>query len=295
MRFAKRFRHKASSETQSPRNLYPAAGLGLFLIGVLCSFYLAFPDTILKERLIHELESRLPIQVELAETTLQPILSLTGGQATVNLSSQTEPLFQLDSFNVNPKWSSILTGDPGLEGEIRSATGELSFAWRRSGPLAMTANALPFDLPLTTSPPMRLAGNLTTAQVTTAVPLQKATESRIDITLDQVTVQGLEALTSNAAGLWLAKFTLRMTGQGTAFSIEQLETSGGDLLVSGEGTFMLVTANPQNSRINLNLTVRAGSQADPTLVSLLKLAGTQQSDGSRKLRLTGTLAKPVIR
>lgn len=66
-------------------------------------------------------------------------------------------------------------------------------------------------------------------------------------------------------------------------------------MISGKGTLMLASSKPQNSRINLNLSVRVDKQVNPTLASLLELVGTQQSDGSRKLRLTGTLAKPVIR
>ena len=298
MRCAKRLRKRAASGTpaaRKPHNLYRVAGLGLFLLGLLCSFYLAFPDAVLRQRLVHELEARLPIQVDLAEAGLRPLLTLAGKQATISLSRQPGVLFHIESFNIDPKWISLLTGNPGLEGELRSATGELSFDWQRNGPLALTGSDLPFDIPLKTSPPMRFAGTLTMGEVATTVPLQRATESRVDITLDQITVQGLAALTSDAAGFHLGRISLQMTGRGTSFSIKKLEARGGDLEVTGEGTLMLMTANPQNSRLNLNLTVRAGNQADPTLASLLELVGTQQSDGSRKLRLTGTLAKPVIR
>lgn len=298
MQFVKRSQQRVTGKTPTPRKargFYLVAGPGLFLLGLLCSFYLAFPDAILKQRLVHELEAWLPIQVDLAEAGLRPLLTLTGEQATVSLSNQPGALIHIDRFRIAPDWISLITGDPGLEGEIRSAAGELSFHWQSSGPLAVAGTNLPFDIPLATSPAMRFAGTLTTGQVTTAVPLQKATKSRIDITLDHVTAQGLEALTTDSAGLRLGKLSLQITGQGTSFSIEQLEISGGDLVVSGEGTLMLATANPQNSRINLNLSIRAGNQADPTLASLLELVGTKQADGSRKLRLTGTLAKPVIR
>ena len=298
MRFAKRLRKRAANGTpaaREPRSLYRAAGLGLFLLGLLCSFYLAFPDAVLRQRLVHEFEARLPIQVDLAEVGLRPLLTLAGKQATISLSRQPGVIFHVESFNIDPKWISLFTGDPGLEGELRSATGELSFGWQRSGPLTLTGTGLPFDIPLKTSPPMRFAGTLAKGEVATTVPLQRATESLVDITLDQITVQGLEALTSNADGFHLGRISLQMTGRGTSFSVEKLEARGGDLEVTGEGTLMLMTANPQNSRLNLNLTVRAGSRADPTLAGLLELAGTKQSDGSRKLRLTGTLAKPVIR
>jgi type II secretion system protein N len=304
MRLAQRFRRittkrprptEAAAMTRKPWGLYIATGVSLFLLGLLCSFYLAFPDAILRQRLVYELETRLPIQVDLAEATLQPLLTLAGKQMTVRLSGQPEALFQLDTFHISPCWSSLLTGDPGLEGQINSSTGELSFSWQQSGPLAITGTTLPFDIPLATIPATRFSGNLSTGEVTTTAPLQSETRSRININLNQVVVKGLEALTGNKAGLRLGELSLKVNGQGTSFSIEQFEISGGDLVVSGTGTLMLAIANPQNSRINLNLSVRAGNQADPTLAGLLELVGTPQANGSRKLRMTGTLARPVIK
>ena len=298
MRFTKPFRRRATGEatvTRKPRNLYLAAGTGLFLLGLLCSFYLTFPDAILRQRLVYELETRLPLQVDLTEATLQPLLTLAGKQMTVRLSGQPETLFHIDTFHVGPSWIRLLTGKPGFEGEINSSTGELSFSWQQSGPLAITGTTLPFDIPLATIPATRFSGNLSTGEVTTTAPLQSETRSRININLDQVVVKGLEALTGNTAGLRLGELSLKVNGQGTSFSIEQLEISEGDFLVSGNGTLILATANPQNSRINLKLSVRAGSQAGPTLAGLLELVGTPQENGSRKLLMTGTLARPIFR
>lgn len=298
MWFSKPIRRKVTGETtvtRFSRGRYLATGVCLFLLGLLGSFYLTFPDKILRQRLVYELETRLPIQVDLTEATLQPLLTLAGEQMTIHLSGQPEALFQVDTFQVSPRWSKLLIGDPGLEGEFRSSTGKLSFSWQQSGPLAINGTTLPFDIPLATRQAMRISGNISTAEVATTAPLQSETRSRIDIYLDQILVKGLEALTANATGLRLGDISLQITGQGTSFSIKQLKISGGDLLVSGNGTLILATAKPQNSRINLNLSVRAGNQADPTLASLLELVGTSQANGSRKLRMTGTLAQPVFR
>lgn len=277
------------------KGLYLAVGAAVFLLGLLLSFYIAFPDQALRQRLIYELENRLPIQVDLNEVTLRPVLTLTGRGMTARSSGQKQPLLQIDNFSVGPQWLKLFSGDPGLAGEVAAATGELSFSWLRSGPLDVSASSFPLDLPLATNPATRFSGTLNAAEITTSVPLQDATESRLAMNFNQVSVKGLEALTANANGLFLGEISFQMSGQGTSFSINRLETSGGDLVVSGSGTLMLVTANPQNSRINLNLSVRAGDQADPTLTSLLELVGSRQSDGSRKVRLTGTLAKPIAR
>ncbi|MCX5877399.1 MAG: hypothetical protein NT087_14130 [Deltaproteobacteria bacterium] len=280
MRFAKYFRTRPFGETQAGRNpqlLFRAAGLGLFLLGLLCGVYLAFPKEVLRQRLVYELEAGFPIRVDLAEAGLRPLLTLTGEKGSIRYLDRPETIANIERFRFSPFWTGIFTGDPG------------------SGTLAMSATTLPFNIPLSTISGIRFAGILTTGQVTSAAPLQKASRSLIDIRCEQVVLQGLEALTRDAAGLRLGKMSLRMTGEGTVFTIDRLEATGGDVVVSGKGTLMLMMENLQNSNINLKLSVRAGNQEDPTLANFIQLAGTPLSDGSRNLHLTGTLANPVIR
>lgn len=298
MRFTKGPRRRGGEEARQPsknKALYLAVGVGIFLICLLLSFYMTFPDQILRQRLVHELESRSPIRADLKEATLQPIMTVVGQGLSVRMPGQQQTLFQVDNFSVGPQWLKLLSGDPGLTGEIGVSAGELSFSWQASGQLAASARSLPLDIPLATNPATRFSGELESAEIITSAPLQDVTESRFDLDFNQVSLKGLEALTANADGLLLGKVSLQISGQGNSFSVTRLETSGGDLVASGSGTLMLVSANPQHSRINLNLSVRAGNQADPTLTSLLQLVGSQQADGRRKIRLTGTLAKPVAR
>lgn len=298
MRFAKYFRTRPFGETQAGRNpqlLFRAAGLGLFLLGLLCGVYLAFPKEVLRQRLVYELEAGFPIRVDLAEAGLRPLLTLTGEKGSIRYLDRPETIANIERFRFSPFWTGIFTGDPGIKGELSAAGGELALRWQRSGTLAMSATTLPFNIPLSTISGIRFAGILTTGQVTSAAPLQKASRSLIDIRCEQVVLQGLEALTRDAAGLRLGKMSLRMTGEGTVFTIDRLEATGGDVVVSGKGTLMLMMENLQNSNINLKLSVRAGNQEDPTLANFIQLAGTPLSDGSRNLHLTGTLANPVIR
>jgi type II secretion system protein N len=298
MRFIKRFRFRASGETptsRNPRYLFGAAGLGVFLLGLLGGFYLAFPDTALRQRLAHEIEVRFPVRLDLAEAGLQPLLTLSGKKGVIRYPDRPESIFSIDRFSFSPFWTGIFTGDPGVKGKLLTAGGELALRWQRSGPLTMAATGIPVNIPLSASPVLGFAGILSTGQVTSAAPLQKTTKSIVDIAIEKAALQGLEALSGDAAGLRLGTLSLRMVGQGTAFTIERLEASGGDVVLSGNGTFMLAVANPRNSRINLTLSIRAGSQQDPTMANFLEFAGTPLPDGSRKLLLTGTLASPVIR
>lgn len=298
MQLAKRFLSKASSETPTflhSRHLYRAACLVLFFLGLLGGIYLAFPDAVFQQRLVKELEARLPVRIELAEAGLRPLLTLTADKAVIDSLYRPGIHVTIDRFYFSPYLRSLFTSDPAGRGEIFTAGGKVAFRCKRSGPLALEATDLRLNIPLATVPAMRVGATLATGKMISALPLRKNTQSLVDITLDQVVVQGLEALTNTTTGLHLGTLSLRMTGQGTAFSIERLEASEGDLLVSGKGTLLLLLANPRASRINLSLSVRAGSKANPSLTSLLELAGTKQPDGSRKLSLTGTFVNPMIK
>jgi len=301
MQFIKPFRFKASAETPASRNpktslrLYRAAGLAIFLLGLLAGVYLGFPAEVLRQRLVHELEARFPIRVDLAEVGLRPLLTIKGEKGVIHSLDGSETIGSIERFSFSPLWTSFFTGDPGVKGKVSTDGGELACRWQMSGPLAMQATGLPVNFPLAGSSPRRLVGILATGQISSVSPLQKTTRSLVDLTLEKVVLQGLEALSGDAAGLRLGKVSLRMTGQGRAFVIERLEASGGDMLVSGKGSFMLATVDLRNSRINLDLSVRPGSQADTTMANFLELVGPPLPDGSRKLHLTGTLANPVIR
>lgn len=301
MQFMKRFRFKSSAETPAPRNprtslrLYRAAGFGIFLLGLLAGVYLGFPNEVLRQRLVHELESRFQVRVDLAEVGLRPLLTLTGEKGVIRDLDGSEVIGSIERFSFSPLWTSFFTGDPGVKGEFSSGSGVIAFRWQRSGPLLMHATGLPLTLPLAGSSPLSLAGILATGQISSVAPLKNSSKSLVDITFEKAVLQGLEAFSGDASGLRLGQVSLRMTGQGRTFAIERLEASGGDMVVSGKGTFMLATKDPRNSRINLDLSVRPGRQEDQTMANFLELVGPPLPDGNRKLHLTGTLANPVIR
>ena len=292
MRFIKQ---KPGRSLQAEKNTHRVLAGVLFILAFSCGFYLTFPDTLLKQTLINQFEKHFRVQLELTEANLLPLLTLSGKQASIYLPSEAMPFLQIESFSLSPKWLSTITGDPGIKGQLQSSPGHISFHWQKSGELEILGNDMPFEIPLATSPAMRIAGALKTAAIETDVPIKKQTESLLEISLGNVAIRGLGALSGHQNGLKLGSLTLQATGRGNAFTITKFQTIEGDLLIAGQGTLILAAADPIKSRINLNLRVTAGRSADPTLSSLLELAGTKQADGSRKLQLAGTLANPTIR
>jgi hypothetical protein len=76
--------------------------------------------------------------------------------------------------------------------------------------------------------------------------------------------------------------------------IKTLSARGGDLDVNGFGT-LLIGRTSATSRIKLELQVRPGPNADPSIASLLELAGKQGPEGFYSLKVSGTLAKPMLK
>lgn len=291
------FRRRNSKAAKAPRQTggrWYLAGLALFLGGFFISFYLAFPNQTLQQRLTAELDRHLPGQVALGDLELKPLFTLQTSSLTVRLPATGAEL-NFDQARFSPLWRGLLGGDPGIGGQLQKNDGQLNFDWQRSGVLQANGEDLAFELPLSKTAELSLSVRLVAGEVTTAAPLKKDSASRLKLTFDQVSISGLEAITASGESLQLGRLVLRSTGKGTTFTIDELRASGGELNVSGDGTLMLAPSRPERSRINLNLSLQVTPQTDPTLAGLLELAGTKQEDGSRKLRLTGTLAKPVIR
>ena len=148
MRFAKlnrlRIGGKNKGGSASGNSSFWAASL-IFLFGLAFSFYLAFPDNILRARIVHEFELRLPVQVELSKATLSPLLTVSGERLNARLNEQPATVFEIDDFQVNPAWLSTFSGDPGVDGGLTVGGGDAAFQVTANGSLSLEAAKLPLE------------------------------------------------------------------------------------------------------------------------------------------------------
>lgn len=266
----------------------------LFLSSLLAGFYASFPHSVLRQRLIAGIEQQLPIQISVDDLRLLPPMNLRGSRAELSFTDMPGYRLDLESLRIGPWWASLFSADPGLTGRAEVAGGTISLQMRKSGRLVAGISGATLELPLSTTPPLFLAGKVTSARLESTVPLPQTGESRLTVEAEQLVLRGLTLAASAEGGLPLGRLQLQAIGQGRSFRIERFETAGGALEVTATGT-LLLAAELSGSRLNLNLVVRAGSAAGDDLVSLLELAGPRQTDGSYRVRLTGTLANPVIK
>lgn len=287
-----RSRSKPASGWQRP-SLFLLAGAGLLLLGMLTGFYLFFPADALKQRITQELNIRTGTDVQIDQVALYPFLSLSANQVNITSAALPRPL-EIEELRVAPQWLTLLSNDPGVTLQARLMSGNVSGKLQKSGLISAIATGLRFVLPLQKPMPLNITGTLKQATLNGATRLDTETQTNFSLRLNEVLVKGLDILKADSPGLDLGEIILEVDGQGRAMKIMTLSATGGDLDINGGGT-LLIGHTSAVSRIKLELQIRPGSTADPSIASLLELAGKQGPNGFYSLKVSGTLAKPVLK
>lgn len=280
-------------QTRRWLSLWLLAGVGLFLLGLLIGLYLFFPVEVLKQRIIQEVATRTGAQLQIEQLSLYPLLTLDAERVNVVMTGLPQAL-EIERLSIAPQWSTLLTGDPGAQLHVNLMNGAITGRMQKSGALSVEAAGLRFDLPLQKPMPMNITGTLSEAILDSFLHLSPENKSQMSLQLNDVRILGLEILKAGGSGIALGEITLEVEGQGQSLRIKSLTAKGGDLEVTGEGT-LLFGRSLSTSRIKLALQISTGPNADPTITSLLELAGEADTDGRYSVRLSGTLANPVLK
>lgn len=266
--------------------------LALLLTGFIAGFYLFFPTGALQQRLELEIASRTPTEARIEAVSLlfPPALQVKN----IRLASGSPPAeFTVNLLKLTPLWRALTGSNPGLAFHAEVLGGQVDGSLRKNGSLAAKLQNLTFSAPVGGPLPIRLTGQLGKGEFAGALPLQSATETRLNLGFDRLELSGLASFGLASDTLALGTVSLAGSGRANALKIDRLSASGGSLEVTGEGTVML--AEPlDRSRLNLNLVLRPGRQLDRALADLIELFAQAEPDGSFRLRLTGSLAQMSI-
>ena len=274
-------------------SLWLLAGSGLFLLGLLIGLYLFFPGEVLKQRIIQEVAAQTGAQLQIKQLTLYPLLTLDAERISFEMTGLPQAL-EIERLSIAPQWTTLLSGDPGAQLHVNIMNGAVTGGVQKSGALSAKAAGLRFDLPLEKPMQMNIAGTLSEASLDSSLHLGPESKSQLSLQLNDVRILGLEILKAGGPGIVLGAINLEVEGQGQALRINSLTAAGGDLEVTGEGT-LLFGRSLSTSRIKLALQISTGPNADPMITSLLELAGEADTDGRYSMRLSGTLANPVLK
>lgn len=294
-----RFLARSSGPRPRPPALFPSAGpafyagvLALLVIGFLLGLYLGLPTTALKERIEAEAQQRAGIPLHIGELSLRfpPAVRL---EQVRWQPEGAKPELPIEQLQLRPLWWSLFTADPGTGFSARLLGGSAAGQLRRNGLVQADLAGLSFAGPLAPTSALSLGGTLKTGRIRATYPPQPDSETALTLDLEGVHLLGLQALGAATDRLNLGTLRLQAAGRGSSLKIERIEAGGGDLQLSGDGTFMLAQPLPA-SRLNLALTLQPGANFDPQLRDLLSLFAKPAADGSLRLRLSGTLADPRL-
>lgn len=271
-----------------------------FLIGSLVllaaafvlSFYFFFPGDMLKARMEEELAAHAPLDIEVEEITLRFPPALLAREIYFTAQPNRQPLHIVEAV-ISPSWATLVGNDPALAFRSSIGGGRVEGTIRRSGALAANISQVAFAEPLLANSPLALAGTIDSGQLSAVLPPTTNSDSRLAVTLNQLRLTGLEGFGVTSGAVSLGTMVLQGSGKGNNYKIDELESSGGDLEVSGGGT-LLLAETAERSRLNLSLTLRPAATLDKNLKELLSLFAKPARDGSLRLRITGTLANPSL-
>jgi type II secretion system protein N len=274
------------------RVLFVLGSLVLLAVSFVLGFYLFFPGDLLKGRLEVELAARSPLDIEVEEVSLRFPPALKARQIYLTTQPNRQPLLIAEAV-LAPSWATLFSSNPGMVFRSTVSGGRVQGTIRRSGALEAEVSQVAFAEPLVANSSLALAGTISRGQLSAVVPPTANSDSRLAVTLDQVRLTGLEGFGASSDALSLGTLVLQGSGKGNSYKIDQLESSGGDLEVSGGGTILLAET-AERSRLNLSLTLRPAATLDANLKELLSLFAKPARDGSLRLRVTGTLANPSL-
>ena len=270
------------------------AGALVLLVSFLAGFYLFFPLSVLKSRIEQEAIARAHTEVHIGDLALLFPPGLAGQRITLATGNPVVPAVQVSSLALTPLWHTLVTGNPGVDVHADLMGGSLRGELRRNGSVEARMAGITFSEPVAAGSALKVAGTVKDGIFSGAVPLRATTTSRLDLTLEQLRLTGLESLGVAGGTLSLGTVTLQGTGLGNSFRMTKLASTGGNLTVSGSGTLLLAD-QPARSRINLSLVMRPAPNLDKKVKDMLDLLLKPGRDGAYRFQVAGSLLRPVLR
>lgn len=280
--------------SSKPMLSFLLGALAAMTVGLVAGLYFFFPASAVEERIEYEIHGRTPVQADLRMLSLGFPLAMQAEKIILTAEHPQAYSLSLDRTSIKPLWRSLLGRNPGVVVHTGVLGGEGTGSIRRNGAMELNLARILFDAPLPSLTSLRLSGTLQEGNFIGAMPVKATTESRLDMQFEKVVIAGLNSVGISSDTLSLGTISLKGTGRGNSFRIEQLDTTDGGLKVSGSGT-VLLGRTVELSRLNLNVAISPVPSLDAGIADMLSLLKQPGRDGSYRFRITGTVAKPTIK
>ena len=291
----RRFRSARPSpgKKSGPTGTLVLTATSLFLVAFLLGFYLFFPLDSLSDRIIMEVRERTQTRLTIGDLSLNPFLTLSANDLDIQREGLPFPLV-IDTLRLSPKWSTVFSEDPGVHIDAELMGGFVTADIQKNGQFFTEAEELTVDLPIQKPIPMKVVGTLKRASFNSATRITPETVTELNMRLSDVKVYADKTIATGLDGLDLGEISLVLEGRGRSVQIKSVDASQGAFGIRGSGR-LIIGPSMSTSRINLALKIKPAPAADQTLIELLKLTGTLEDDDGFRMRLSGSLAQPVIK
>ncbi len=270
----------------------------LLLVFKLCflfGFFVSFPDAVLRDRVLSEVNCLLPTgnRLEVQSVELGFPLQLQIAQARLIMQSAPLPEMTLTMVELSPTLATLI-GRPGLDISAGSELGLLEGTVSGSGLFDLHLREGQFDLPAPEMPELRLVGSVTSLDLVGQLRVEKNEPIELSAVVDDLVLIGAKQLGLSQNRIPLGSLSVSLSGTGRTLQIEQLSLNGGVVAVTGKGRVVLQQPFSA-SRLDLKLNLRPEVSADSGLRTLLELLGPKGKDGSHTLQLRGRLFAPQLK
>ncbi len=267
----------------------------VFLIFFLIGFFVSFPDTVLQNRVVREINRLLPAGNSFEADTVSfgfP-LQLQIDQARLTLAHSPLPELQLSRVRLSPTLATLI-GRPGLAIQAESEFGALDGSLHLSGEVDLHLRAGEFNFPFVGMPNLQIEGMIKAVDLVGQMQLNKDEPMQLQALVDNLLLRGADQLGLGQTELALGTLSLQLAGSGRSQQIEQLSLSGGVVTVNGTGK--IVVQQPiAASGLDLKLNLKPEASANSGLRTMLELLGPVGNDGAHQIQLRGRLFAPQLK
>ncbi len=271
---------------------FPALSVALGLLTFLLGFLLTFPNHTLRDRLEYELSRRLPAEFSLERASLAFPPGVAIGNVRIRPQAPAIPELRFDEIKIFPHLSTLY-GRPGASFAITSGAGRVAGEIDAGGTLAVDIERYQLDQAIPGFSSLRLSGLIGGSRIETHLDPEPDKRSIINLRATGIALVGAGDLGLAADRLPLGDLELDVEGSGRTFTLVRGALTGGDILAEASGR-VVVGRTVAATRADLELLIRAGSGLDPSVGGLLELLGSADSNGGRRVRIRGPLARPNI-
>ena len=265
----------------------------LFVGSAFFSFWASFPAEILQRRLVREASQQTGLKMQGNNAAILFPLGLELDLRIFPSLPELAPL-ELKELQLSPVWLSLFSGNPALDLQGELSGGSLDMQANKDGQLSIDFSDVSLAALQKAELPYRIQGVLSGSFAGQQISAAMTGSGEFNLQVQNARLLGLEQFglpTSLSLGLVTVegKFNRRR------LSFEEILFSDGMIELSGGGT-MLVEKKAEKTRLNLNLRLQPTQTTPDSLRDLLRMSGAKPTaDGSYLLRLSGSLAQPVLR